>query len=101
MTESTKIEFRHRRITQVTDFTEFVEMFYPGNQNQQHAAARILWELKWSQHLVPALSRCPPPAVGQVTPLLGFCSVALFARRCVRGMVMEPSRITSVDPSSQ
>ena len=46
MTESTKIEFRHRRIRQLDDVTDMVAMLFPGNRNQQHAAARILLELK-------------------------------------------------------
>ena len=57
MTESTKIEFRHRRISQISDFTEIVEMLFPGNRNQQHAAARILLELKWAHSIVPNLAQ--------------------------------------------
>ena len=57
MTETTKIEFRHRRISQVSDFTEIVEMLFPGNRNQQHAAARILLELKWAHSIVPNLAQ--------------------------------------------
>ena len=46
MTESTKIDFRHRRIGQLEDITDLVAMLFPGNRNQQHAAARILMALK-------------------------------------------------------
>ena len=56
MPESTKINFRHRRISQLSDFTEIVEMLFPGNRNQQHAAERILLELKWAQRIVPNLA---------------------------------------------
>lgn len=53
--EPTKIEFRHRRIRQLSDYTEVVELLFPGNRNLQHAAARILLELKWAQRIVPNL----------------------------------------------
>ncbi|MFA5863515.1 MAG: hypothetical protein WC975_02395 [Phycisphaerae bacterium] len=56
MNESTKIEFRHRRISQLTDFTELAEMLFPSNRNQQHAAGAILFELKWADSIVPNLS---------------------------------------------
>ena len=56
MTESTKIEFRYRQIGRVEDITDLVEMFFPGNRNQQHAAARILLELKHSHRIVPNLA---------------------------------------------
>jgi hypothetical protein len=56
MRESTKIEFRHRRISHISDFTELVEMLFPGNRNQQHAAACIFLELKWSNSMVPNLA---------------------------------------------
>ena len=55
MIESTKIEFRHRRISQLEDITDLVELLFPGNRNQQHAAARILMALKASAELVPRL----------------------------------------------
>ena len=48
MTESTKINFHHRRIRQVEDVTDLVGMLFPGNRNQQHAAARILLHLRQS-----------------------------------------------------
>jgi hypothetical protein len=46
MTESTKINFHHRRIREIDDVTDLVEMLFPGNRNQQHAAARILLFLR-------------------------------------------------------
>ena len=55
MTESTKIDFRHRRVSEIEDITDLVEMLFPGNQNQQHAAARILLALKASSEPVPSM----------------------------------------------
>ena len=55
MTEPTKIEFRARRISQLADLTDLVEILFPGNRNQQHAAARILMALKAAKDLVPNL----------------------------------------------
>jgi hypothetical protein len=49
-------DFRHRRIGQIGDATDLVEMLFPGNRNQQHAAARILLALKGAEALVPSLS---------------------------------------------
>jgi len=56
MPEPTKIDFHHRRISQISDYTELVEMFFPGNRNQQHAAACIFFELKWADSIVPNLA---------------------------------------------
>ena len=56
MSESTKIEFKFRHISQISDFTELIEILFPDNRNQQHAAGCIFFELKWSQHIVPNLS---------------------------------------------
>ena len=56
MTESTKMEFRYRRISQLADFGELVEMLFPGNRNQQHAAACIFFELKWADSLLPHMA---------------------------------------------
>jgi hypothetical protein len=56
MPESTKIEFPHRRISRLSDFTELIEMLFPGNRNQQHAAACIFFELKWAKDIVPNLA---------------------------------------------
>jgi len=55
VTEPTKIDFQHRRISQISDFTELIEMLFPGNRNQQHAAACIFFELKWADAIVPNL----------------------------------------------
>ena len=55
MAERTKIEFHHRRIGQLSDFTELIEMLFPGNHNQQHAAACVFFELKWGDSMVPNL----------------------------------------------
>jgi DNA-binding HxlR family transcriptional regulator len=46
MTESAKITFIARRVGDVDDVTDLVAILFPGNQNQQHAAARILLVLK-------------------------------------------------------
>ena len=56
MTEPTKIDFRYRRISQISDFTELIEMLFPGNRNQQHAAACIFFELKWANSMVPNMA---------------------------------------------
>jgi hypothetical protein len=56
MTESTKIEFRYRRISGIRDFTQVVELLFPCNRNQQRAAACILFELKWANGVVPNLA---------------------------------------------
>ena len=56
MTESTKIDFSYRRIIQIQDITDLVELLFPGNKNQQHAAARILLELKGAHHIVPHMA---------------------------------------------
>ena len=55
MTESAKIELRYRRVAQIDDITDLVNVFFPGNQNQQHAAARILLALKHGGGVVPSL----------------------------------------------
>jgi hypothetical protein len=51
--ESTKIEFHHRRIPQLSDFTELIEMLFPDNRNQQYVATCIFFELKWANGMVP------------------------------------------------
>ena len=56
MTESSKIDFRYRRVSQLGDITDLVEMFFPGNRNQQHAAARILLALKATSEPIRSLS---------------------------------------------
>ena len=37
----------------MADFSELIEMLFPGNRNQQHAAACIFYELKWANSIVP------------------------------------------------
>jgi len=54
MSEYTKISFNHRK--DLADYGDLIEMLFPGNRNQQHAAACIFFELKWSDCLVPNLS---------------------------------------------
>jgi hypothetical protein len=56
MKQSTKIDFQHRRIVQISDFSELVEVLVPGNRNQQHAAAAMFFELKWANGIVPNLA---------------------------------------------
>lgn len=56
MVEPSKIDLHHRRISQITDFTELMEMLFPGNRNQQHAGACIYFELKWAESIMPNLS---------------------------------------------
>ena len=56
MAESTKIVFRYRQIREIADFTELVELLFPGNRNQQHAAVSILFELKWAKSIVPTMA---------------------------------------------
>ena len=56
MSEPTKIDFHHRRISQISDFTELIEMLFPGNRNQQYAAACIFLELKWADAIVTNLA---------------------------------------------
>ena len=46
MSVPAKIDFRCRRISQLEDLTDMVELLFPGNANQRHAAARILMTLK-------------------------------------------------------
>lgn len=55
MPESTKINFISNRIYRLSDYTELVELLFPGNKNQQHTAACILFELKWSDGIVANL----------------------------------------------
>lgn len=53
MPEYSKINFNHRK--EISDYSDLVEMLFPGNRNQQHAAACIFFELKWSDGLVSNL----------------------------------------------
>jgi hypothetical protein len=56
MMEPTKIDFRCRRVFDVEDISDLAELLFPGNRNQQHVAACILFELKWADAIVPSLS---------------------------------------------
>jgi len=56
MAESTKIDFRCRRVRQIGDITDVLAMLFPGNRNQQHAAGRILLTLRESPSLRPSLA---------------------------------------------
>jgi len=56
MKEPTKIDFQHRRISQISDFTELLGMLFPGNRNQRYAAACMFCELKWANGMVPNLA---------------------------------------------
>ena len=55
MPEYTKISFNHRK--DVSDYSDLVEMLFPGNRNQQHAAVCILFELKWASNIVPNMAK--------------------------------------------
>ena len=55
MNESTKIDFRYRRVTRIDDLTDLVAILFPGNKNQQHAAARVLMALKHATGTLPSL----------------------------------------------
>jgi len=54
MPEYTKISFNYRK--EISDYSDLVEMLFPGNHNQQHAAVCILLELKWDGSLVSNIS---------------------------------------------
>jgi hypothetical protein len=56
VSESTKVDFQHRRISQLSDFTELIEMLFPGNRNQRYAAACMFFELKWADGMVLTLA---------------------------------------------
>ncbi len=54
MLEYTKISFNHRK--DISDYSDLVEILFPGNRNQQHAAVCIIFELKWANSMVPNLA---------------------------------------------
>jgi len=56
MTEPSKIDFRYRRISQISDITDLVGILFPSNRNQQHAAARVLLALKAATEPVRSLA---------------------------------------------
>ena len=41
----------------LSDFTELIEILFPGNRNQQHAGACIFYELKRAEHIVANLAQ--------------------------------------------
>ena len=55
MPEATKIDFRYRRMNEIADITDLVGILFPGNRNQQHAAARILLALKATREPLPSV----------------------------------------------
>ncbi len=56
MTESSKIDFAARCIREIDDITDLVQVFFPRNRNQQHAAGRILLALKAATQPVRSLN---------------------------------------------
>ena len=56
MSQLNKISFINSRISRLSDYTQLVEMLFPGNRNQQYAAACILFELKWKHSIVPNMA---------------------------------------------
>ena len=56
MIESTKITFRHQLIDRLDDITDLTALLFPGNRNQQYAAARILLELKSANGVLATMS---------------------------------------------
>ena len=56
MPEPTKIDFHHRRVSRLSEYTELVAMLVPGNRNQQYAAACIFLERKSADAIVPNLA---------------------------------------------
>ncbi len=54
MLEYKKISFNHRK--DISDYSDLVEILFPGNRNQQHAAVCIIFELKWANSMVPNLA---------------------------------------------
>ena len=56
MTRPVRIGFSYRQVSKISDVTDLVAMLFPGNPNQQHAAARILLALKAAPGLTPSLS---------------------------------------------
>ena len=54
MLKYAKINFNHRK--DLVDYGDLIEIVFPGNRNQQHAAACIFFETKWADGLVSNLS---------------------------------------------
>lgn len=61
MPEHIKISFNHRK--EISDYSDLVEMLFSGNRNQQHAAVCILFELKWTDLLMPNMANFEPKYV--------------------------------------
>ena len=57
MSPPTKIDLRYRRVDRIDDIVDLVEMLFPGNRNQQYAAAHILLALKRARGLTPSLGQ--------------------------------------------
>ena len=63
MPKYTKIHFNYRK--EISDYSDLVEILFPGNRNQQHAAACVLFELKWSESIIqPSLNFAGTNAIG-------------------------------------
>jgi DNA-binding transcriptional regulator YhcF (GntR family) len=56
LTEYTKISFQHRRIREISDVTDIVVMLFPGNRNQQYAAAIVLMALRTATEPLPSMA---------------------------------------------
>ena len=54
MIEYTKINFNYRK--ELSDFSDLMEMLFPGNRNQQYAAVCIFYELKWYDGICESLT---------------------------------------------
>lgn len=51
---STKIEWSFNKIAKLQDLSDFAELLFPNNRNQQHAFIVVWLAIKWSSHrLVP------------------------------------------------
>lgn len=53
---NTKVELNANKIARINDASDFAELLFPGNRNQQHAFLVIWFTLKWAgPELVPNL----------------------------------------------
>jgi hypothetical protein len=53
---STRIEVSFNKIARLDDLTDWAELLFPGNRNQQHAFLAVWLALKWAgHHMVPNL----------------------------------------------
>ncbi len=46
MTAPPRVAFDHGKVSRLADITDLVALLFPNNQNQQHAAARLLLALR-------------------------------------------------------